>query len=90
MYEGKTVLITRPKGQGESFIAEFEGKGATVIHIPLIEIADPTDGYQALDEAIAAITRCPNRDPACETPDRDVRPDHRGSSSSARSACPPR
>ena len=48
----KTILVTRPLKQAAETIAEFERQGATVIHIPLIEIVDPSDHYCALDEAI--------------------------------------
>lgn len=54
-FSGKTVLITRPKGQAGETVAELERQGAKVIHIPLIEIADPSDHYRGLDEALKKI-----------------------------------
>ncbi|MBI4126474.1 MAG: uroporphyrinogen-III synthase, partial [Deltaproteobacteria bacterium] len=51
-YQGKTILVTRPAKQAGETIAELEQQGANVIHIPFIEIADPSDHYQGLDETL--------------------------------------
>ena len=52
---GKTVLVTRPKKQSESFINLLEAKGAQIISFPTIEIAPPRS-FQALDSAINSIS----------------------------------
>jgi uroporphyrinogen III methyltransferase/synthase len=51
----KKVLITRPISQADDLIKVLQGAGAKVIHIPLIEIADPSDHYRALDSAISQL-----------------------------------
>jgi len=48
---GKTVLITRPKSQAESFAHLLESKGAQIVSFPTIEIVPPRS-FQALDGAI--------------------------------------
>jgi uroporphyrinogen III methyltransferase/synthase len=48
---GKTVLVTRPKGQSRDFIKFLEDKGGQVISFPTIEIVHPKS-FQALDDAI--------------------------------------
>ncbi len=48
---GKTVLVTRPKNQAESFIKLLESKGAQIISFPTIEIVPPRS-FKALDGAI--------------------------------------
>ncbi|MBI4212665.1 MAG: uroporphyrinogen-III synthase [Deltaproteobacteria bacterium] len=52
----KTILITRPMDQAADTIAQFEAKGAKVIHIPLIAIVPPSDGYAGLDRALAELS----------------------------------
>lgn len=48
---GRTVVITRPRAQAESFANELETLGAEVLVCPTIEIAE-LDNYERLDEAI--------------------------------------
>lgn len=48
---GRTIVITRPRGQAEQFASELEERGATVLICPTIEIA-PLENYDRLDEAI--------------------------------------
>ena len=48
---GRTIVITRPRSQAESFAAELERFGADVLICPTIEIAE-LENYQRLDEAI--------------------------------------
>jgi hydroxymethylbilane synthase len=50
---GKTVVVTRPRAQAETFIARLESLGATVLALATIEIVPPADGYAALDTSIA-------------------------------------
>lgn len=52
---GKTIVVTRPKGQSQKFIELLEQKGAQVIPYPTIEIKPPSS-YQALDKAIENIS----------------------------------
>ncbi|OGQ22494.1 MAG: hypothetical protein A3I05_07755 [Deltaproteobacteria bacterium RIFCSPLOWO2_02_FULL_44_10] len=54
-FKGKTILVTRPQEQAEKTIREFEAQGASVLHIPFIEITDPSDHYATLDEALASL-----------------------------------
>jgi uroporphyrinogen III methyltransferase/synthase len=49
--KGKTVLITRPRAQSGEMTRYIEQLGATVIHCPTIEIAEPVS-WAALDAAI--------------------------------------
>ena len=51
---GKTVMLTRPPAQSAEMSAMLERLGATVIHCPTIEIAEPSS-WQALDAAIAGL-----------------------------------
>ncbi len=48
---GKRILITRPRGQAESFVELLEKEGAIVIQFPTIETVPP-DSWDALDNAI--------------------------------------
>ena len=48
---GRTVVITRPRAQSESFASELEKQGAKVLICPTIEIVE-LDSYERLDEAI--------------------------------------
>jgi uroporphyrinogen III methyltransferase / synthase len=49
--EGRTVMITRARGQAAEFAADLEAYGARVVACPTIEIAPPAS-YAQLDEAI--------------------------------------
>jgi len=51
---GKTILLTRPQSKrAERLKREFEADGLSAIHIPLIEITDPSDNYASLDSALS-------------------------------------
>lgn len=51
---GRTVLVTRPKHQSDTAVAELERLGATVFALPAIEIA-PLEDYSALDQALRSL-----------------------------------
>jgi uroporphyrinogen III methyltransferase/synthase len=51
---GKTVMLTRAPAQSAEMTAMLERLGATVIHCPTIEIAEPTS-WEALDGAIGRL-----------------------------------
>ncbi|MEK6405357.1 MAG: uroporphyrinogen-III synthase [Acidobacteriota bacterium] len=51
---GKTVLVTRPRGQSEDIAARLEALGATVILCPTIEVVPPSS-WVALDASIQEI-----------------------------------
>lgn len=54
-FKNKRVLVTRPRHQVKETIRKLKEAGAKVIHIPLIEIADSSDGFRSLDRAIAKL-----------------------------------
>lgn len=49
----RTILITRPAGQGAELASLIAAQGGSSIHMPLIRIAPP-DSWQPLDDALAA------------------------------------
>jgi uroporphyrinogen III methyltransferase/synthase len=49
--KGRTILITRARGQEGDLRERLEALGARVIHVPTIEIAPPED-WTAVDDAI--------------------------------------
>jgi uroporphyrinogen III methyltransferase / synthase len=51
---GKTVLVTRPRGQSEDIAAQLEALGAAVIHCPTIEVVPPSS-WAPLDASIRKI-----------------------------------
>ena len=51
---GKTVLVTRPRGQASDLARMLRMHGARVITAPAIRIADPTS-WSALDNAIGTL-----------------------------------
>ena len=51
---GKRILITRPKGQSESFARRLKDLGAIPIFFPVIEIA-PVQENSALDQVLRAL-----------------------------------
>lgn len=51
---GKRVLVTRARGQAESFARLLGEQGAEVIEFPVIEIVPPAD-YAGLDRALANV-----------------------------------
>ncbi len=52
---GKTVLVTRAREQASKLTAALEGLGAKCLEVPAIRLAEPEDGYQAVDDAIARL-----------------------------------
>ena len=51
---GRKVLVTRPRGQEASLVRRLEALGASVSHLPVVEIRELAD-WSAVDQAIAAI-----------------------------------
>lgn len=49
---GKKILVTRSRAQASKLTRQLENLGASVIEFPTIKIANPTDGFKALDDAI--------------------------------------
>lgn len=49
--QGKTILVTRAASQSETFCAQLQQLGATVLSMPALEIGPPTS-WQPLDQAI--------------------------------------
>jgi uroporphyrinogen III methyltransferase/synthase len=49
--EGRVVLVTRPTSSAREFIMLLEEAGAKVMHLPMMEIADP-DSWEECDRAI--------------------------------------
>lgn len=52
--EGRRIVITRARGQADSLAALLVGLGAKVVHLPTIEITDPTS-WAPLDHAIRKV-----------------------------------
>lgn len=52
---GATVAVTRPRHQAGAFRAALESAGARVVEVPVIDVADPEDGGDALRRAAAEI-----------------------------------
>src|SRR5438270_12463651 len=50
---GRTVLVTRPKGQAGRLIDALTAEGAQTIEAPAIQI-EPPESWEAMDRAIAA------------------------------------
>ena len=53
--EGRRIVITRARGQADSLAALLAGLGAKVVHLPTIEITDPTS-WDLLDHAIRKVS----------------------------------
>jgi uroporphyrinogen III methyltransferase/synthase len=51
---GRTVVVTRARGQASPFLRMLEAEGATVAHFPMIEIAPP-ESWESLDALIAQL-----------------------------------
>jgi uroporphyrinogen III methyltransferase/synthase len=49
---GRTVLVTRPEGQGDEFAAGVRAAGGSCVSVPLVRIGPP-DSWAPLDAAIA-------------------------------------
>ncbi len=54
MIKGRTVLVTRPKGQAREFAEALKRSGVKVLTVPTIKIVPPAS-FGALDRAINAI-----------------------------------
>jgi uroporphyrinogen III methyltransferase/synthase len=52
---GKSVVVTRPRGQDQWLAEALQSDGAKVVRLPVIEIGPPADGGAALREAISAL-----------------------------------
>jgi len=51
VFDGKTVLVTRPKGQGSTFLDELATRGANAIILSTTEVALPED-TEPMDRAL--------------------------------------
>jgi uroporphyrinogen-III synthase len=54
LLEGRTILVTRPGATADEFIERLRAAGAEVLHVPLVEIADP-DSWEECDHAIMGL-----------------------------------
>jgi len=52
---GVTVVVTRPRSQAASLVAELEAADATARSIPVIEIVEPVDNGAALANEMASL-----------------------------------
>ena len=52
---GKTVLVTRAREQASKLTAALERLGARCLEVPSIRLAEPEDGFHAVDAAISRI-----------------------------------
>lgn len=52
----KRILVTRAAGQSSALAEALQQRGMDPVSIPAIEIVAPTDGYRALDTALASLT----------------------------------
>lgn len=52
---GKIIVVTRPRAQSEEITAKLEAHGATVVHLPTIDVLPPT-AWGPLDASIERIT----------------------------------
>ena len=50
---GRSVVVTRAADQAPGLIERLERHGATAIVVPLIDVAEPTDGGRGLRDALA-------------------------------------
>ncbi len=50
-----TVLVARPQGQAEELEMRLRAVGMNALFQPVIEIGEPTDGFMALDTAVAEL-----------------------------------
>lgn len=53
---GRKVLVTRAREQASLLTQELEALGASCMEAPSISIAEPSDGYRALDAAIEELS----------------------------------
>jgi uroporphyrinogen III methyltransferase/synthase len=54
---GRRVVVTRSRAQAPGLSARLRAVGAEVLEVPVIEIADPSDGGAALARAVAGVSR---------------------------------
>ncbi len=52
---GLRVVLTRPRHQAAALVEALEAAGAAAVSIPVIDIADPTDGGEALQAALRSL-----------------------------------
>ncbi|MBR3622875.1 MAG: uroporphyrinogen-III synthase, partial [Selenomonadaceae bacterium] len=52
---GKRILVTRARAQASALTEKLEELGARVTEAPVIKIAEPSDNYQKLDNALSRI-----------------------------------
>jgi len=52
---GRSVAVTRPRGQAQDLSRKLAHLGADVVSLPLIEIADPTS-WQGADDAVRGLS----------------------------------
>jgi uroporphyrinogen-III synthase len=52
---GRTIVVTRAADQSSALVARLRERGATVIEVPTIAIADPADGGAALTAAVGGL-----------------------------------
>ncbi len=52
---GKRILVTRARAQASALTEKLEELGAWVTEAPVIKIAEPSDNYQKLDNALSKI-----------------------------------
>jgi uroporphyrinogen III methyltransferase/synthase len=52
---GRRVVVTRTRAQSSDLVARLHELGADTLELPVIEIADPTDGGAALRDAAARV-----------------------------------
>jgi uroporphyrinogen III methyltransferase/synthase len=52
---GRSVVVTRPRGQGVELSAALRSLGAGVVEVPLTEVVDPSDGGASLRSAVERI-----------------------------------
>ncbi|HUZ10233.1 MAG TPA: uroporphyrinogen-III C-methyltransferase [Acidimicrobiales bacterium] len=52
---GRTVVVTRPRGQAGELVAALAGSGARVVELPVIEVVGPEDGGAAARDAAVGV-----------------------------------
>ena len=54
---GRTIVVTRATAQSSSLVEALRAHGAEVVPVPVIAVADPADGGEALSAAVADLDR---------------------------------
>lgn len=54
---GRTVVVTRATAQASTLVEALEARGARVVAVPVIAIAEPSDGGASLAAALADVAR---------------------------------